>query len=277
MHPILFEIGPLSLKSYGLMLAISFIIGTFLSTWKAKRVGVNVDRVMDLILIILITSIIGSRLMFVFTYWQDYSKDPIQILKIWEGGLVLYGGILGAVIASFIFVAKVKLPFWKVADILLPCVALGIGITRIGCFLNGCCFGLECSPDFPLGVTFPEGSPASYAGLSEAIHPTQLYSSLGGFLLFAILIFVDRVKKFDGLTFSLFFIIYPIIRFMIEMLRYHDDVFKYGGFRITVSQTVSIALFIFGILTLAYLVYRSQKTRIAEVKNEADIQTFDPS
>lgn len=264
MHPILFEIGPLSIKSYGLLLALSFILGTYLSVERAKKVGINTDRILDLVLIILITSVAGARLMFVIIYWGQYAQNPLHIFKIWEGGLVLYGGIIAAVTASFIYFHIAKLSAFKIFDILAPGLALGIFITRIGCFLNGCCFGLSCSADFPLGVTFPEGSPAYYVGLMGSVHPTQLYASLGGLLLFLFFLYIERFKKFDGFLFCLFFILYPVIRFIIEMFRYHDDIVTYEGVRIlTVSQIVSICLFVFGIGMYIYLSFKHSN------KNEA--------
>ncbi|RMH70397.1 MAG: prolipoprotein diacylglyceryl transferase [Gemmatimonadetes bacterium] len=260
MYPILFEVGALSIKSYGVMLALSFITGTYLSLQRAKQVGLNPDDIIDLILVILVSSIGGARMLFVATHFSYYYTAPIRILMVWEGGLILYGGIIGALLAGWWFVRRRNIPFLKAADTVIPAVALGIGITRIGCFLNGCCFGFSCDPDFVLGVTFPVGSPADIAGLSGKLYPTQLYSSVAGFVLFGVLSVADRKKRFEGFTLSLFLTLYALFRFIVEFYRYHDDAFFYHGQRVmTVSQLISLLL-CFGGIGLGGYLYRKARS-----------------
>ena len=154
MYPLILDLGFIQLRSYGLALAFAFLMGILLASYRGKKVGLNPDLILDLSVYIIISSIIGARTYFVVTHWHLYSGDLLNVFKVWEGGLSVQGGVILSVIVSYFYVKRVQIDFFQLADVMIPCVALGQMIGRIGCFLNGCCYGKPC--DLPWGVSFPE-------------------------------------------------------------------------------------------------------------------------
>ncbi len=217
MHPILFSIGPFKIYSYGVMMALAFMFGTYLADKRAIKNNIDRNKILDLIIYILISSIIGARILYVAINWQDYAGNPFAILKVWEGGLVFYGGLILGILVTIWYLRKNKLKFLKVADIISPSLALGSGIGRIGCFLNGCCYGKD--PHIPL----------------------QLIESAVGFIIFFILLILERRKSPDGFLFWVFIFLYSLTRFMTEGLRYYETNYLLWGM-ITISQLISIVL-----------------------------------
>ncbi len=268
MHPELFRIGPLVINSYGIMLALAFIVGLFITIRLGKKRGIQPDSIVDLAVVIMISAIIGARLLYVLFHLDEfrgrwiYTFLPVQPDgTIGLGGLILLGGVIAAFLAGGWFVWKKGLPFWKVADSVAPALAFGIFLGRIGCFLNGCCFGKACS--LPWGVTFPENSPAGYVFHGVRIHPTQLYSSLYGLLIFFILIFLERKHRFDGFLFGMFLILYGIARFTVDFYRYYESqMFIFAG--MDFNQVVSIIMFLTGI---GILYYRSRAETHASIQH----------
>jgi phosphatidylglycerol:prolipoprotein diacylglycerol transferase len=233
MHPTLFLAGSWEVRSYGVLLALSFLLALRLAQRRAVRVGVAPETVLRMVMLILVTSIFGSHFLYVFVNYPRHQGFPLAALLFFEdgrfqpGGLVMNGGVVAAVVALLAYIRWHRLPLWKTLDLLTPSLALGIFLTRIGCFLNGCCFG-EPTDSF-LGVMFSAGSPAGHVQRFELprpmpLHPTQLYSSAYGLGIFATLLFVERrFRPFDGFTFLLFFVLYALARFGVEFLRYHPD------------------------------------------------------
>jgi phosphatidylglycerol:prolipoprotein diacylglycerol transferase len=263
MHRILFQIGPVIVYSYGFMFALAFILGLVLAQARARKQGIDPNKILDLVFSILVSSIIGARAFFVAINWQYYKSDPLDIFKVWEGGLVFYGGFILAFCVAFRFMRKSGLPAWKIADIMSPSAALGIALGRIGCFLNGCCYGRVSEP---WGVSFPgrENPPAfaqqvvdglipSSAVCSLPVLPTQLYSALHGLLIFAALLILEKYKRFDGFMFWVLVLLYSLGRFFLEGIRYYETSFLMGSF--TVSQVISAALFI---VSASVLIVRSK-------------------
>ncbi len=258
MHRYLLKLGTLTVYSYGAMLALAFVGGTILAAYRAKRFGLDKNKVVDLIFYILISSLVGARLLFVVLNWSYYSRYLPEIFQIWEGGLVFYGGLILAFIVLIWFVKKNRLSFGKILDVLAPSVALGIAVGRIGCFLNGCCWG---KISHKWGVCFPfKNNPPAYVqqvyeGLipknalySLPVIPTQLYESLACLAIFFVLLFAQRYKRFDGFLFWLFIFLYSAFRFIVEYFRYYDANFILGNF--TVSQIISIILFIYSAVVI---------------------------
>lgn len=255
MLPVLFKLGPLPVYAWGLALSIAILVGTLLTLRLARSVGVDVDRVLDLVIVLVIGGVVGARLFYVFVYEPGrYLREPLQILAVWNGGMVYYGALVGGFITGTWYVLKKKLPFWKLADVVAPSLALGYGIVRIGCFFNGCCYGKPTNSF--LGVVFPyiEGSP-SIGGIPRL--PTQLFSSLFGFLLFGLLMYLWKRKRFDGQVFLVFLIVYSVGRSIIESFR--ENLLVFGP--VTVSQLVSVLIII-----PAVVFYR----RRSKVKGNAD-------
>jgi phosphatidylglycerol:prolipoprotein diacylglycerol transferase len=223
MHPEIFGF----VKSYGLMLAISFALGLWLSLRRARRYGIAPEKIIDLVFGVFVSSLIGVRLAFVLTHLDEF--DPwYHVFFIWDGGLTLYGGIILAIIAVWYLTRRAGIPFLVMADIFSPGVALGIGLTRIGCFLAGCCYGhpTECA----LGVVFPDEAAATRQFGPVPVHPAQIYASVGGFLVCGLLLLWERIHSCRGCTFGRFLALYGLSRFVVDFFRHYeaDQVLAFG-------------------------------------------------
>ena len=260
MHQILFTVPGLGVKVYGfgLMLTIAMLAAMNLAAWRARREKLDGDQVFDLAIWVLIGGLLGARLFFVIEYWRSF-EGIFDIFKIWNGGIVLYGSIIGGTITLMIYRRLRPFPLRPMLDAIAPALALGIAFGRIGCFLNGCCYGDFCQ--LPWAVTFPAKTApwinhvdhhliSATAERSLAIHPTQIYSSIDGFLILALLTAYYPLRRRDGEVVALFLITYPITRFLIEQLR-NDEVGFIGG--LTISQALSAVFFVFGLAYWAYL------------------------
>ncbi len=245
MHRILFRIPmpfglkPLEIAAYGTMVALGAIAGIYIASVRARRLGINPSVILDLALVVIISGLIGARLFFfIFDNWTDFTATgPWDALKKFvnfpSGGLSFYGALALGIPAGLIFLRKRMKNLWLGADIAMPSIALGIAFARIGCYLNGCCFGKPCAPSFPLAQEFPAHSiPADYY-LEHAkqyfehgvfhwpitIYPTQLISSFYAFAIFIVLSLLFKRRRFDGQIFCLFGILYGACRFLVEFLR----------------------------------------------------------
>jgi len=250
MHSVILRLGPVAIRGYGLMLAISFLVGIYLAVWRAKKAGISPERIMSLALYVLISSVVGARLLYVLFHWDEYASDPWSVVSPFQGGqlvgiggLVFYGGAILAILVGIWYLERHKMPTWKVADVVAPSIALGVFFTRIGCFLNGCCFGIPSR--LPWAMLFPPDSDAGSVFPGIAIHPTQLYSSLYGLAIFGILLWAERFKTFDGYTFWLFIVLYAVARFLVDFVRYYEPSMTLLG-RFSVNQLISVALFVLG-------------------------------
>lgn len=252
MHPVI--IGPL--KTYGLLLAISFALGIWVAARRGRRAGVKVEHIYDLSFVILISSLVGVRLAYVLTHLSEFVGAWHRVFLINEGGLTLYGGIVGALAAGWIFCRRRGLGFLSIADIMLPSVALGIGITRIGCFMAGCCYGKPC--DLPWAVQFPDGAPAVLRFGHVAVHPSQLYASAGGFLIFGLLLLWERRSRRPGETLGRFLILYGAQRFVVDFSRYYEQTQRLW-FDWSNNQWLSLALMVFGLWMLMTVARRPQR------------------
>lgn len=181
--------------------------------------------------------------------------SPVQSTgEIGIGGLSMFGGLILAIICSLIYIYKKKLDVWRIADIVAPSTMLGLGIARIGCFLNGCCFGQPTSCS--LGIIFPPDSPAGYFFPDTALFPIQLVASLKGFLIFGILLVLERYKRFHGFTFWSMLALYSVGRFTIDFFRYYENsmIFtRVGSIPISVNQALTVLLFALSVFMWNYL------------------------
>lgn len=244
MRYILFEIGPLTVYSYGFMIAIGIIAAVFAADYRAKKYGLNGDHMYGIALVGVLLGIIGAKLLFFLTEIKDILKDPSELLSLSEG-FVVYGGIIGGIIGAYLYCRWKKLPTLKYFDIAVPSLALAQGFGRIGCFLAGCCYGRETNAWY--GVTF-ENSP--FAPNHVALIPTQIISSVADFLHFFILLSITKRKKTDGIVVSFYLIFYSIGRFLIEMLR-NDP--RGNVSVLSTSQFISIFILAMGIVSLIWL------------------------
>lgn len=282
MRKILFEI-PLPffqkyipIYSYGFMLMVAFLIAIAVARWRARKEGIDPTRITDIGIYLVCAGIVGARIFFIIQFFEDYKNNLLSIFKIYEGGLVYYGGLVAGALTLFVYVRKHRLPVLKLFDIITPSIALGLGFGRIGCFLNGCCFG-KLATHVPWAVRFPrtidkagmiDGSPAflhqyelGLVRLSDThtlpIHPTQLYSFLADVVLFFLLNAFFKYRKKDGEVLILFGIVYPIIRYSMELLR-NDTPLFFNFF--TIAQIISISIFIISITLFVVLRWRRAKS-----------------
>jgi phosphatidylglycerol:prolipoprotein diacylglycerol transferase len=254
-HPIAFQLGTFTITWYGIMVACGFLAGLWTAGRRAVLQGVSPDKVYDLGLSLMVGSILGARTLYVITFWnQEFADDFSKVFKIWEGGLVYYGGLIGASLAVIIYNRVKKLPLWKMADVLTPSVALGYAFGRIGCLMNGCCYGRACS--LPWAITFPQSTKGG-APPGVPVHPTQIYESLLSLCLYGFLAWLYRRKKFDGQIFATYLVCYAFLRSFVELFR--GDYPNYQRFLgvVTPAQMVSIGILLAG--TILFVVLRTLK------------------
>jgi len=218
--PTLFKIGPLEIHSYGLLLAVAFLTGMQVALAEARRRGLDQERLSALCLWIMVFAIAGSRFLYVLTHLDAYAGRWGDVFKLWEGGLTMYGGLLAALGGSFLYLRRHRQPVLTVCDAFSPAIALGSGITRLGCFLNGCCFGRPC--ELPWAIIFAPDSFAGEVYPGVPLHPTQLYLALSGFASFALLWSLRRRLARPGHVFFLFLLFESASRFVIDFFRHYE-------------------------------------------------------
>ena len=348
--PAISEEAGLPIRTYGVMMLIAAVSGTLLAAWRAKRVGLDPEMIFSLAFWMIGLGVVGARAFYVIQYWDRFLQPTFadtvsRIIRINEGGLVVYGSFFGAVLAITIFVRRNRLPLLPVCDLLTPSIMLGLALGRIGCLCFGCCYGGAC--DLPWKVTFPHGSPAHFnqvlkeklpvqglvltadarsavlieqvepgsaaerSGIkageriarinsypvaevvdaqnrllflrrpgepvkvatengktytwavpkvlprSRPIHPTQIYSAIGAMLVFAVLMFWSPRQRRDGELFALLITVYPVTRFILEMIRTDELSFMNTG--MTISQNVSLLMLICAAALWLYILSRPGK------------------
>jgi phosphatidylglycerol:prolipoprotein diacylglycerol transferase len=237
MHPILFKLGPLTIYTYGALVALGVLAAIGVAAWLAKKENLPPDKIMDLGVYLMAAAVIGSRLLYVIIEWRTYINSPLSVFKVWEGGLVFYGGFIACFLVIWWFIRRHQLSFWAVTDVYAVGLPLGHAIGRMGCFMAGCCYGKPTDSDW--GVIFT--NPKSLAPLDIHIHPTQLYEAAANLLIFLILLFFRRHKSFSGQVFLFYAMLYSSARFTIEFFRGDPR----GGLGpLSTSQWVGIAVFI---------------------------------
>lgn len=237
MNPVAFEIFGISIRWYGILISIGFLVGTYLAVREAKKVGVDEEKLIDLLIFVLPAAIIGARLYYVIFSWDYYKGNLLKIINIRGGGLAIHGGIIAAVLVAIVFCKKKNMNFWQIADITAPSIILGQAIGRWGNYINQEAYGTPT--DLPWGIMVN----------GQKVHPTFLYESIWDFLVFLFLLWYRKNKvEVKGEVFLLYAILYSIGRFFIEGLRI--DSLMLGPIRIAqlislVLISVSIAIFIF--------------------------------
>ena len=256
MYPILFSLGKLTIYTYGFFVAIGFIVGMMLAVNEAKRLGEEDGNIMDLCFYLLVSAIVGSRLFYVGLNLKMFLSNPVGIFKIWEGGLVFYGGFIVALLTAIIYLKNKKMLLWKTADILAPSIAAGHFLGRVGCLFAGCCYGKAC--DLPWATTFTH--PDTLAPIGIPLHPTQLYHAASNLTIFCFIWILRRRKQFDGQLFWLYVLVYGITRSLLEVFR--------GDYRgetilgvLSVSQVAGGAMVIIAIVMMVILGKRKDKTK----------------
>ncbi|MEE8349874.1 MAG: prolipoprotein diacylglyceryl transferase [Acidobacteriota bacterium] len=262
MFPRLLELGPITLHTYGLLLATAYLAAILLTSRLAEKEGVSANRVWDLGLVVIISALAGAKLLLVLTDLRGYLESPERFLSVefWQAGGVFYGGFIGAVAGAALWVSRSRdLRFWTIADGAAPAIALGQSIGRLGCFAAGCDYGK--ATDWPWAVTFTSEYAHQHIGvpLNVALHPTQLYESVTTFLIFWILLGIYKKRRFSGQVFFSYLILYGASRFLLEFFR--GDLgrgFVLDGW-LSTSQFISLMIVPAGIVGLIYFYRRPQE------------------
>jgi phosphatidylglycerol:prolipoprotein diacylglycerol transferase len=253
MMPDLVSIGPLTVHWYGVMMALGFLAGLLNWVLLGRPIGRDFKFCSDLLFWIMVAGIVGARIAYVISDLPYFLANPLRIVRIDEGGLVYFGGFLGAWLALYLFARRHRMPFFELADLVVTSLPLAHAFGRVGCFLNGCCHGTitRC----PLGVTYPARSMVwrhqlmadqlgAEAGCSMPVHPVQLYEAGFNLLLFGLLLLVWRTRRRAGMVGVVYVLVYSVGRFAIEFLR-GDHRIRWVG--MSIAQWVSIALFLAGL------------------------------
>jgi phosphatidylglycerol:prolipoprotein diacylglycerol transferase len=235
MYPEICKIGPLTVYSYGLMLAIAFTVSSSLATLRAKKENIPSQVILNLSFLSLVSGIIGARISYVLENIDYYLRNPLEIIMLAHGGLSWFGGLTLGTILAIIYLKKKKLPIYKILDLIAPFLALAQAIGRIGCLLNGCCFGKTAQ----FGLYFKVHK--------SVLVPVQLYSSILLIFIFIILRFYQDRPHRNGQIFFTYLLLYSLKRFFIEFWRADNEIIL-GG--ITLFQIISIVIFCFALTAL---------------------------
>ncbi len=254
MHPVLFKIGNFSINTYGFFIAIGFLAGIYVAKYFAEKEGIKKEIIYDLVFVVLIWSIVGARFFYVIQYHNFYLSHPIEILKIWKGGLVYYGGLIGGVLAVLYYIRKYRLNKWIIGDIFLVALPLGQFFGRLGCLSAGCCYGKPCN--LPWAIVFK--NPESLAPLNIPLHPTELYHAFANLIIFLILfwIYLKNKRKFYGQISLLYGMLYSIGRFIVEFFRGDN---RGHILYFSIPQFLSILIFIVSLILYQILKQKKEE------------------
>ena len=244
MFPKLFELGPITLHTYGVLLVTAFMVSIALTARLAEKDRIPRTYAWDLGFVVILSAIIGAKLLMVLSEIHVYLSDPSIFLTagFWRAGGVFYGGLLGALLGSALYVRhKPGLSYWKLGDATAPAIALGQSIGRLGCFAAGCDYGKPSG--VPWAVTFTNSYAAERTGvpLGIPLHPAQLYEAGATFLIFLALLALHRRRKFPGQVFAVYFLVYGVARFFLEFFRGDMDRGFVAGW-LSTSQFISLLI-----------------------------------
>jgi phosphatidylglycerol:prolipoprotein diacylglycerol transferase len=255
MYPRLFELpwsigsfGPITVYTYGVLLAAAYLFGLKLAMVRAKKRGLDANRVLDLGIYIIISALVGAKLLLLITDFRAFTSNPRELLTLARSGGVFYGGLILAVTVALVYIRKVGLPLWTTTDVFAPGIALGQAIGRIGCFSAGCCWGI--ATHVPWAITFrnPQASELTGVPLGIPLHPTQLYECVADALIFAFLYFRIGKAHTAGAILGWYLALYSAARFVIEFFRFHEQGLHLG---LSYTQWISLATLLAGVALLA--------------------------
>lgn len=260
MYPELFRIGSFPINTYGVFLALAFLCAILVTVKLAARDGLPRERIYDLSLWMLLGGLVGSKFLMLFTE-PEYRSNPWGLISLdfLRSGGVFYGGLIGAVLVGYLLMKRYRLPWWKTADACAPGIAIGNFFGRQGCFAAGCCWGKPT--DLPWGVKFTElGHEITGVPIDAHLHPTQLYESFAMLLVFVILLWLHKRKRFDGQVVLFYGLLYSVVRFSIEFVRDDPRGDILGLTTLTGLSTSQLISIVIGISSLIILIIRL-KTR----------------
>jgi len=269
-HPIFIQIGDFSIRWFGVMMATGFLVAFCNMNYLAKRAGINQQIISDMLIWILVGGLVGARVAYVIANWStEFSAHPISMFAVYKGGLIYYGGLIGGILSSFIYVKMKKQPALPIADVAATSLPIGQAFGRVGCFLNGCCYGKVT--EAPIGVEYPINSSPwieqvnnklihSSSQCTLSMHPVQLYDAFFSIVIFLSLVFVLRKQKFAGITASCYLLFYGLLRFVMEFFR-GDERQKISN--ITTAQGISLLIMAGGVVLFCYSLWYSKKKQKA--------------
>jgi len=240
------HLAPIYVHSYGVMVLIGLAAGVWWLNRTGRRHGLSAEDFLDFAIVVLLSGVAGARALSVLLHLPEYLAQPVTVLYIWQGGLAYHGGVAGALLGGYIFARLRRISFPLMADLSAPALALGYAIARIGCFLNGCCYGIQC--DLPWAVTFPAGTEAG----GVPFHPTQLYACAASFIIFVILAKLQPRIKVRGNLFLAYLVLYSIYRFLVEFVRRGASAKVFAPLApLTEAQTASIVIGVGALIWIA--------------------------
>lgn len=248
MHPILFKIGDFAIYTYGLTMALAFVIAFGWVFQEARRLGENLDDYYNLCLITLVGGVIGARILYIVTTWKEFSGHLVRMLNLREGGLVWYGGVLLVAIMIWGYARWKKMSLYRITDIMSAPLMVGLAVGRLGCLMSGCCYG--CPTDLPWGIRYPRSVllPVEITGVK--VHPSPIYEMIASLVIAGVLAILQRRKTREGQPTWILFLLYSVVRYVLEFYR-GDQLrgFVIPGYMST-SQFISIPLVIISIIML---------------------------
>ncbi len=265
MYPKILELGPITLHSYGLLLALAFLSATALLARLAAREQVPASRSWDLAFVVILSSLLGAKLLMVLTNFSYYVSQPSRFvsLEFWQAGGAYFGGLIGAILGSYWYISRSSdLEFPVMADAAAPAIALGQTIGRLGCFGAGCDYGKPTS--LPWGVTFTSEYASQNVGvpLNVTLHPTQLYESVGALLLFFLLLWIHGHRRFAGQVFAVYLMGYGLLRFANEFFRGDRGRGLLFDGQVSVHQLIAVGLILAALLVLYSARKKSNPQRV---------------
>ncbi|MDD4237651.1 MAG: prolipoprotein diacylglyceryl transferase [Desulfotomaculaceae bacterium] len=249
LDPVALQLGPFTIYWYGIIITFAFILGTLLAYYHTTKTDIDPEHILNLLILIIPASIIGARLFQVFSLWDDYKANPIEILATWHGGLAIHGGLIGGFLVGYYYVRKYRLDFWRLADIFAPSIILGQAIGRWGNFINQEAYGSAVTSSYI--SHFPDFIQRQMLIGGQYYHPAFLYESVWNLLVFIILIISLRRQHLKGQIMLLYLVLYSVGRFFIESIRL--DSLMWGPFRS--AQFLSVMI----IITCAVIYLRRLK------------------
>ena len=255
MYPRLFELGPITVYTYGVLLAAAYLLGLQLARVRASARGLDANRILDLGIYIIIAALIGAKLLLLVTDFDAFRSNPRELVTLARSGGVFYGGLILAVVVALFYIRKIGLPLWTTCDVFAPGIAVGHVVGRFGCLFAGCCYGKPTN--LPWGITFRDPFAQANVGtpLNQPLHPTQLYEAGAELIILIILLTTERKgRPYPGRTFWLYMLLYAVSRFIIEFYR-GDERGSVGIF--STSQFISVLLAPLAIGMLLYLARQS--------------------
>ncbi|MGE0862428.1 MAG: prolipoprotein diacylglyceryl transferase [Vicinamibacterales bacterium] len=252
MHPILFSAGPITIYSYGVLLAGAYLAGLWLAVRRARAAGIDGNRIMDLLIWVIISALVGAKALLFVVDFEHFTSSWEEFTTLLRSGGVFYGGLIAAILVTIYQLRKHRLALWPSADLFAPGIALGYMVGRLGCLMAGCCYGKPTDVAWAITFTDPAASFNVGTPLNVALHPTQLYESAAGLvLLVAMLLIEKRPGSFPGRTFWSFAFMYSVLRFIIEFFRGDDRGLVFD--MLSTSQFISVVLGPVSLFMLWYL------------------------